>query len=237
MRERLGILFLLTLSILFSGCVTKDKVHRILVSVADQSMELYRKNILLGRFPVSTSKYGLGDRPGSRETPLGKMEVEKKIGEGAPLGAVFKNRRRTGEVLRPDAPGRDPIVTRIIWLRGLEYQNRHAFDRCIYIHGTPEERYLGHPASFGCIRMRSSDVERVFNIVGIGASVDIIPGPLPDRPREVAAASASPAPPAAAPTPAAAAPAATPPVPPVTQGATSEAGGGTLGATRQASLR
>ena len=98
MRERLGILFLLTLSILFSGCVTKDKVHRILVSVADQSMELYRKNILLGRFPVSTSKYGLGDRPGSRETPLGKMEVERKIGEGAPLGAVFKNRRRTGEV-------------------------------------------------------------------------------------------------------------------------------------------
>jgi hypothetical protein len=133
------------------------------------------------------------------------MEVAKKIGAGAPLGAVFKSRRRTGEILRPDAPGRDPIVTRIIWLKGLEHQNRNAFDRFIYIHGTPEERNLGHPASFGCIRMRSSDVKEVFDIVGLGASVDIIPGPFPDMAKQAALASAAhvpattvPAPPAAA---------------------------------------
>jgi len=192
MRDCRAILFLVTISLLFSGCVTKDRDHRILVSVADQSMELFRKSILIGRFPVSTSKFGLGDRPGSRATPLGRMEVARKIGTNAPLGAVFKSRRQTGEVLKPDAPGRDPIVTRIIWLKGLEYQNRHAFDRCIYIHGTPEERNLGRPASFGCIRMRSCDVKELFEIVGLGATVDVIPGSLPDMPKQTAPAPAAP---------------------------------------------
>ena len=172
--------FLLALALLFSSCATKDTDHRILVSVADQSLELYHKERLLGRYPISTSRFGLGDHPGSRATPLGKLAVAKKIGIGAPIGSVFKSRRVTGEVLRPDAPGRDPIVTRIIWLKGLEPQNRHAFARCIYIHGTPEERNLGHPASFGCVRMKSADVLRVFNAIGVGATVDIIPGSLPD---------------------------------------------------------
>jgi L,D-transpeptidase-like protein len=193
MRDFREILFLATISLLFSGCVTKDTDHRILISVADQGMELYHQSALVGRFPVSTSKFGLGDRPGSRATPLGRMEVAKKIGAGAPLGAVFKSRRQTGEVLRPNAPGRDPIVTRIIWLKGLEYQNRNAFDRCIYIHGTPEERYLGRPASFGCIRMRSCDVKKLFDIVGLGAGVDVISGPFPDDPKSAAVASAAPA--------------------------------------------
>jgi hypothetical protein len=174
------LLLLLVLALFFSSCSTKDTDHRILVSVADQSLELYQRETLLGRYPISTSRFGLGDRPGSRATPLGKMEVAIKIGAGAPLGAVFRSRRRTGEVLRPDAPGRDPIVTRIIWLKGLEPQNRHAFSRCIYIHGTAEERNVGHPASFGCVRMKSSDILRVFNAIGVGAAVDIIPGSLPD---------------------------------------------------------
>ncbi len=159
-----------------------------MVSVADQSLALYHKETLLGRFPVSTSRFGLGDQPGSRATPLGRLEVAKMIGAGAPLGAVFKSRRQTGEVLRPDAPGRDPIVTRIIWLKGLEPQNRHAFARCIYIHGTPEERNVGHPASFGCVRMKSLDVLRVFNAIGVGATVDIIPGSLPDSPQQTSPA-------------------------------------------------
>jgi hypothetical protein len=175
---------LLGLALFFSSCVTKDTDHRITVSVADQSLALYHKEKLLGCFPISTSRFGLGDKPGSRATPLGKLEVAKMIGAGAPLGAVFKSRRRTGEVLRPDAPGRDPIVTRIIWLKGLEPQNRHAFTRCIYIHGTPEERNVGHPASFGCVRMKSLDVLRVFNAIGVGATVDIIPGSLPDSPHQ-----------------------------------------------------
>jgi lipoprotein-anchoring transpeptidase ErfK/SrfK len=186
MMRRRSAFLLLALALFFSSCATKDSDHRILVSVADQRLALYHKERLLGRYPISTSRFGLGDRPGSRATPLGRMEVAKMIGNGAPLGAVFKSRRRTGEVLRPDAPGRDPIVTRIIWLKGLEQQNRHAFARCIYIHGTPEERNVGHPASFGCVRMRSVDVLTVFNAIGVGATVDIIPGSLPDSQPQIA---------------------------------------------------
>src|SRR6202011_5445045 len=181
-----ALLLLLVLALFFSSCSTKDTDHRILVSVADQSLALYQRETLLGRYPISTSRFGLGDRPGSRATPLGRMEVALKIGAGAPLGSVFKSRRRTGEVLRPDAPGRDPIVTRIIWLKGLEPQNRHAFSRCIYIHGTPEERNVGHPASFGCVRMKSSDVVQVFNTIGLGSTVDIIPGSLPELVQQAA---------------------------------------------------
>ncbi len=132
----------------------------------------------IATFPVSTSKFTLGDRPGSRGTPLGEMEIAKKVGDGAPLGAVFKDRRRTGEVIAPDAPGRDPIVTRILWLRGLEAQNRNAFERDIYVHGTPEERNIGQPASYGCVRMKSRDVIRLYDIVGQGARVSIVNAPL-----------------------------------------------------------
>ena len=129
-------------------------------------------------YPVSTSKFAISDSPGSRGTPLGEMEIAKKIGDGAPSGAVFKSRRRTGEILPPDAPGRDPIVSRILWLRGLERQNANAYGRYIYIHGTAEERSIGTPASYGCIRMRSRDVIQLYNRVGWGARVTIANAPM-----------------------------------------------------------
>jgi len=91
---------------------------------------------------------------------------------------VFKDRRRTGEIVLPDSPGRDPIVTRILWLRGLEPQTANAFSRYIYIHGTPEERFIGTPASYGCIRMRSSDIINLYENVGVGAEVTIVDVPL-----------------------------------------------------------
>ena len=78
----------------------------------------------------------------------------------------------------PDAPGRDPIVTRILWLRGREAQNRNAYSRDIYIHGTPEERNIGQPASYGCVRMKSRDVMNLYDIVGEGARVSIVNAPL-----------------------------------------------------------
>jgi lipoprotein-anchoring transpeptidase ErfK/SrfK len=167
-------------SLVLASCVQRDHLHRVVVSVADQAMDVYAKNRLIAHYLVSTSKFGIGDSPGTYRTPLGELEIAKKIGSGAPAGAVFKDRRPTGEVLVPDAPGRDPIVTRILWLRGLESQNADAFKRCIYIHGTPEERNIGRPASFGCIRMRSGDVIRLFSTVGVGAKVEIVPGPLPE---------------------------------------------------------
>lgn len=127
--------------------------------------------------------FGLGDAWGRMTTPLGYLAVEKKIGDNAPTGAVFHNRRFTGEVLQPNAPGRDPITTRIIWLRGLEAQNARAFKRCIYIHGTPQEKAIGRPASYGCIRMKSSDVAALYDRVPLGALVQITPERLPKVPK------------------------------------------------------
>jgi len=145
----------------------------IVVSVPDQTLALIDDGVVIARYPVSTSKFGLGDRAGTYATPLGAMAVASKIGGNAPLGAVFKNRRMTGEVLKPNAPGRDPIVTRILWLRGLEKTNSHAYGRNIYIHGTPEERFIGRPASYGCIRMRSQDVALLFNAVPVGTRIEV----------------------------------------------------------------
>jgi lipoprotein-anchoring transpeptidase ErfK/SrfK len=132
----------------------------------------------IASYPVSTSKYGVGDAPGSYRTPAGLMKIRKKIGGNAPAGAVFKSGRATGEILAVDAPGRDPVVTRILWLDGKEPGNRHAYTRHIYIHGTPEERNIGRPASYGCIRMRSQDIIELFDIVGTGARVKIVTGGL-----------------------------------------------------------
>ncbi len=139
-------------------------------------MLLVRDGTPVKSYEISTSKFGIGDRPGSNCTPLGRLKVAKKIGDNAPIGSVFKSRRRTGEVIRPDAPGRDPIVTRIMWLTGTESRNQNTFRRTIYIHGTPEERRLGSPASYGCIRMGSSDVADLYNRVGTGADVFVVRG-------------------------------------------------------------
>jgi lipoprotein-anchoring transpeptidase ErfK/SrfK len=108
------------------------------------------------------------------------MEIAQKIGDGVLPGTVFKDRHQTGEIVAVDSPGRDPIVTRILWLRGREAQNANAFSRDIYIHGTPEERNIGRPVSYGCIRMRSSDVIQLYDIVGRGARVTIVDVPLAD---------------------------------------------------------
>ena len=156
-----------------------DTSNELIISVRDQKLMLVRNGVKVAIYPVSTSMFGLGDAWGRMTTPLGYLAVEKKIGDNAPVGAVFHNRRLTGEVLRPNTPGRDPITTRIIWLRGLEAQNAHPFQRCIYIHGTPEEKKIGRPASYGCIRMKSSDVAELYSQVPLGAIVQITPDRLP----------------------------------------------------------
>lgn len=168
---------LLLLAVIFLAGCAEDTKHRILISTASQRMIVLREKEKIAEYPVSTSKFGLGDQFGSNATPLGEFKIRKKIGGGAPLGAVFKSRKLTGEILPPDAPGRDPIVTRILWLDGLEPQNRNAFDRYIYIHGTAEERRIGEAVSYGCIRMRSRDVAELYETVGVGARVKITPLP------------------------------------------------------------
>ena len=169
-------LFALTLPV-HASVLSED--NRVIVSVRDQKLMLVQDGARVAVYPISTSKFGLGDHLGKMTTPLGYLQVAQKIGTNAPAGAVFHNRRWTGEILKPNAPGRDPIVTRIIWLRGLEASNARAFHRCIYIHGTPEERTLGRPASYGCIRMRSRDVSALYDKLPVGAIVQIIPDKLP----------------------------------------------------------
>jgi hypothetical protein len=163
-----------------------DTSRRVIISIRDQKLMLVNNGQRVAVYPVSTSKYGVGDLRGRMTTPLGCLRVAKKIGDNAAVGAVFHHRRWTGEILRPNTPGRDPVTTRIIWLSGVEAQNAHAFERCIYIHGTPEEKTIGHPASYGCIRMKSKDVAVLYDQVPIGAGVQIIPERLPKVPKTTA---------------------------------------------------
>jgi len=150
----------------------------LVVSVSDQKLAVVVNGKIYKDYHISTSRYGEGDNWGSWRTPTGMLQIAGKIGASAPAGAVFSRRQVTGEVLPANAPGRDPIVSRIIWLRGLEDANRNAYKRCIYIHGTPQEAFLGRKASFGCIRMRSADVIEVFNWVNVGTPVAILEDPL-----------------------------------------------------------
>ena len=175
-----AILALAAVALTSLGPWTASKASEVslLVSVADQKMVLWQDGAEMARFPISTSRFGLGDRLGSYATPLGALQVAEKIGSSVREGTVFKERRPTREVLAPNAPGRDPIVTRILWLRGLESQNQNSYKRYIYIHGTPEERLLGKPVSWGCIRMASKDVVRVFEAIDVGARVEILNKPL-----------------------------------------------------------
>jgi len=159
--------------IFLAGCAQNDTRHTIVISVPEQRMIVLEDGHPVAQYRVSTSKFCLSDRPGSCGTPLGELEIAKKIGGSAPYGAVFKNQHPTGEIVRPDAPGRDPIVSRILWLKGLEACNRNAYGRYIYIHGTVAERQIGTPASYGCIRMRSADVIELYDLVGVGTKVNI----------------------------------------------------------------
>ncbi len=133
-------------------------------------------------YPVSTSKYGAGERRDSFRTPRGRHVVRARIGAGAPLGAVFRSRRPTGEIYTPELaaaqPDRDWILTRILWLSGTEpgrnrFGDVDTMSRYIYIHGVPDSAPMGVPASIGCIRMRNEDVAELFDLVAPGAVVEI----------------------------------------------------------------
>ena len=157
--------------------------RRIRIELRAQRLELLEGERVLAAWTVSTAARGAGEREGSFQTPRGLHEIRAKIGAGAPAGAVFAGRRPTGEVCTPDLaraePGRDWVLSRILWLRGLERgRNRlgrvDSMRRYIYIHGTPDEASLGTPASHGCIRMRNTDVIALFDLVEPGTRVEIV---------------------------------------------------------------
>ena len=174
MKNRTSLFFLCSLLAFAAAKTTARAEVSLIISIPDQRLAVIQDGVRVAEYPVSTSKYGLGDCPRSFATPLGLLAVAKKVGAGAPEGAVFRGERMTGEVLPPNAPGRDPIVTRILHLRGLDACNARAFNRGIYIHGTPEESKIGRPASYGCIRMRSRDIVRVFDETPLGAKIEIV---------------------------------------------------------------
>ena len=156
--------------------------RRIRVDLGAQRLDLLEGEEVLASYPVSTAAKGTGEREGSEQTPRGLHEVRARIGAGAPEGAVFVGRRPTGEICTPEMfraePERDWILTRILWLRGLEVGVNRLGDvdsmrRYIYIHGTPDEAAIGTPASHGCIRMRNEDVIELFDLVEVGTRVEI----------------------------------------------------------------
>ena len=170
-----------------SSCASSRRANEIRVSVADQKIALIADGKPVKVYKCSTSKFGIGDRNGSYTTPVGKLRVVQKIGAGQPIGRVFHGRQPSREIVQPNSPGRDPIVTRILWLAGTESSNAQTYRRCIYIHGTPEERTIGQPASYGCVRMKSRDVVDLFNQVPLGIPVNIVSGRLNSQELQVAA--------------------------------------------------
>ena len=123
-------------------------------------------------YPVSTSRFGIGTEEGSMKTPTGRFRVAEKIGGGLPSDSVFQSRMplRPGD---PLPPTEDLVMSRILWLDGLDEHNANTRDRFIYIHGTKHEDKIGNPASHGCVRMRNEDVVELFDLVDEGAHVTI----------------------------------------------------------------
>lgn len=142
------------------------------VDVARQTLHLLSNGVAVKSWPVSTSKFGLGSEPGSFKTPLGRFRICAKIGAGASAWAVFKSRLPTGEIASPGGE-EDGILTRILWLDGLDEANANTRDRYVYIHGTNQEHRIGEPASHGCIRLRNADIRELFDLVPDGAEVEI----------------------------------------------------------------
>lgn len=157
---------------------------KIRIHIPAQTLELYADDgSLLRRYAVSTGANGVGEESGSFCTPRGRHVIRARIGAGQPVDTVFVRRRPTGEIYTPELgarhPGRDWILTRILWLSGLErgYNRGGSCDtmrRYVYIHGTPDSVALGKPGSRGCVRMRNADLVELFDLVKVGIEVDIV---------------------------------------------------------------
>ena len=157
------------------------------VSISEQRLQLIEIDHTLLDVSVSTAKNGPGEISGSECTPRGLHKIRAKIGKICPKNTVFVGRRSTGELYHPNLraqfPDRDWILTRILWLSGLEpgknrLGNVDTMRRYVYIHGCPDDDEMGIPSSHGCIKMRNSDVISLFDLVEIGTRVNIMEGPL-----------------------------------------------------------
>lgn len=142
------------------------------VDVLRQTLHLLSNGRVVKSWPASTSKFGLGSEPGSFKTPTGRFLICGKFGHSSPPWAVFKSRQATGEIASPGGT-EDGILSRILWLEGIEDQNANTRDRFIYIHGTNQEHLLGQAASHGCVRLANEAVIELFDLVPEGTPVEI----------------------------------------------------------------
>lgn len=172
-------LFLLLLAI---GCPIQSRTNEFIITidVSKQKLFLFENGKLIRIYPVSTSKYGIGNEKNSRKTPLGTHFIAEKIGEGTNLGTIFESRENTGKIAEIHTDNTDTqedfITTRILWLKGMELgvgEGINSYNRYIYIHGTPEEGLIGTPTSHGCIRMKNKDIIELFDLVSQGTLVII----------------------------------------------------------------
>jgi len=145
----------------------------ITIKISEQSLEYKGKS-----YSISTAINGTGEIEGSYCTPTGKFKIAEKIGSNLELGSVLVEREPTGEIYNADLakknPDRDWILTRILWLDGIEVHNQNTKNRYIYIHGSPDETQMGMPGSKGCIRMHNYDVIELFESIQSGENVIII---------------------------------------------------------------
>ena len=148
-------------------------VSRIEVSVDEQSLRLFEGDTEIRRYPISTAANGTGCEEGSNCTPLGQFEIGEKFGHEAPMGTIFKGREPVGEWALGEHSDEDLILTRILWLRGLDSDNANTHERYIYIHGTNQETLIGQPVSHGCLRMRNDEVIELFDLVPEGTPLSI----------------------------------------------------------------
>ena len=156
---------------------------RIKIKIGTQALDLYRDDGTLHKhYVVSTSKHGAGEVNGSYCTPRGQHIIRAKVGAGKPENTVFIERRPTGEIYTPELaarfPGRDWILTRILWLSGRQvgFNRLREVDtmrRCIYLHGSPDSVQMGVPGSIGCVRMRNKDIIELFDLVPPYTPVEI----------------------------------------------------------------
>jgi len=142
------------------------------ISIRDQRLTLKEGETPIRTYPISTSRFGIGTEEGSMKTPTGQFCIAEKIGAQMPTDTVFQSR----VPLKPDdplPPTEDLVMSRILWLDGLDEHNANTRARFIYIHGTRHEDKIGAPASHGCVRMRNADVAELFDLVDEGADVVI----------------------------------------------------------------
>lgn len=159
--------------------VKKSAQPTVHVSIDKQQLTLKRGRAIARRFSVSTSRFGVGSQEGSFKTPTGRFRIAEKIGRDQPIETAYQSRvpiPPTAEMLGAD----DLVMSRILWLEGLEPANANTFSRYIYIHGTNHEEQIGEAASHGCIRMRKADVAELFELVDVGTPV-VIAAPKPVR--------------------------------------------------------